>query len=94
MDTASEWSCTLFLRGGAEVDAAPYAQASASVAIRRPQQFKTDPGEAFDWQLTQAGRVLARGSARAGDRGLAVVERLTIPRDPQRVRLTMTRGRR
>jgi hypothetical protein len=94
VDDATTWACTVFLTGlsPVAVDNALVAEAAASVTIRRPQAFLPAPGAVLSWELVDlAGVVRQSGTttAAAAD-GLVTITGLSIPRDPDRVRLVVT----
>lgn len=98
VDTTNTWACTMFLvssnSGYADVDACPYTALSTDFALRRPQKFKPATGSWVSWELQDAtdGTVFHSGASIVGAEGLVTVTNLSIPRDPDRVRLVLTAG--
>jgi pimeloyl-ACP methyl ester carboxylesterase len=92
-DTATGWSCTLFLVGqsAVSVDNFPGATATTSLTLRKPRQLRPAAGATIQWALRddQSDAVLQSGSVAAEANGLVVVTGLVIPKDPQRVRLEL-----
>lgn len=95
VDTATNWSCTLFLAGTnsgyADVDISPETNLTADVGIRRPQHFKPDPGRAYVWTVTATNSpvVLQAGVGIVGADGRVYADGVQVPRDPQRIRLNV-----
>lgn len=95
VDTPENWQCTLFLVGAPElsgyapVDESPSDALMADVAVRRPQQFKPEPGATLDWTLSRAdtGAFLQSGQSVVAADGLVSVPGLTMFKDPKRARL-------
>jgi hypothetical protein len=96
IDTPTNWSAVLYLVGPPSafnpVEICPDGFRVADVAIRRPQQFRPATGMAFDWRLENpiSGTLLTNGTSVVEGDDLVTVTNVIIPRDPLRVRLTIS----
>jgi hypothetical protein len=90
-DTPTGWACTVFLVGqsSVSVDNFPGTTSTTSVTIRKPRQFRPAAGTSIAWALRddRTEAVLQSGTTTAEAEGLIAITGLTIPKDPQRVRL-------
>jgi pimeloyl-ACP methyl ester carboxylesterase len=90
-DTPNGWACTVFLVGQSivSVDNFPGTTAITSVTIRKPRQFRPAAGTSIAWALRddRTEAILQSGTTTAEAEGLIAITGLTIPKDPQRVRL-------
>jgi pimeloyl-ACP methyl ester carboxylesterase len=90
-DTPTGWACTVFLVGqsSVSVDNFPGTTATTSVTIRKPRQFRPASGTSIAWALRddRTEAILQSGTTSAEAEGLIAITGLTIPKDPQRVRL-------
>jgi pimeloyl-ACP methyl ester carboxylesterase len=90
-DTPSQWACTVFLTGlsAVSVDNYPGTSATCDVGVRKPQQFRPEPGTVLLWRHVRLGEnaVLRSGTTVAAADGLVMVTNLTVSKDPQRTRL-------
>ncbi len=90
-DTSTGWACTVFLVGqsAVSVDNFPGTTSTTSVTIRKPRQFRPAAGTSIAWALRddRTEAVLQSGTTTAEAEGLIAITGLTIPKDPQRVRL-------
>ena len=99
IDTATNWSSVLYLVGPPSafnpVEICPDNVRAVDIAIRRPQQFRPATGSPFDWRLenSASGALLANGSSIVGTDDLVTVTNVIVPRDPARVRLTISLAR-
>jgi hypothetical protein len=95
-DTSGGWSCTIFLVGqsAASVDNFPGTSATTSLAVRKPRQLWPAPGTPVAWTVRNASTdaVLQAGTAVAEADRLVAVTGITVPKDPQRVRLELRVG--
>jgi pimeloyl-ACP methyl ester carboxylesterase len=90
-DTSTGWACTVFLvgRSAVSVDNFPGTTSTTSVTIRKPRQFRPAAGTSIAWALRddRTEAILESGTTTAEADGLIAITGLTIPKDPQRVRL-------
>lgn len=90
-DTPNGWACTVFLVGRSmvSVDNFPGTTSTTSVTIRKPRQFRPAAGTSIAWALRddRTEAILQSGTTTAETEGLIAITGLTIPKDPQRVRL-------
>jgi len=90
-DTSTGWACTVFLVGqsAVSVDNFPGTTSTTSVTIRKPRQFRPAAGTSIAWALRddRTEAILQSGTTTAETEGLIAITGLTIPKDPQRVRL-------
>ncbi len=95
-DTPQGWSCTMFLvgRSSATVDNFPGTSATTSLTVRKPRKLLPAAGATVAWTLRddRTDAVLQSGSTAAEANGLLAITGLTIPKDPQRVRLELRMG--
>lgn len=91
VDTQAMWECTIFLNSlsGATIDHFPGTTVIAGLTIRKPQAFR--PSNVVTWTLRDlaTGALRQSGTATVGTDGVVAINNLTIPKDPQRVRLTV-----
>lgn len=92
VDSAVAWEVDLSVVSGAAFagDNAPAPDATASVMVRRPQQFLLAPFQTFEWRLRDvgAGLVLQSGVAVADADGRAAVTDLELDTGVARLELT------
>ena len=92
-ETASQWSVDLWLRGSATLaaDLPTFATVTVDVSIRRPQSFLPSAGSTRNWTLRRISdnALLQSGTLTVSPAGLVTAPALVIPKDPQRVRLTV-----
>jgi hypothetical protein len=71
------------------VDNFPGTTSTTSVTIRKPRQFRPAAGTSIAWTLRddRTEAILQSGTTTAEAEGLIAITGLTIPKDPQRVRL-------
>ena len=90
-DTPTGWACTIFLVGQSmvSVDNFPGTTSTTSVTIRKPRQFRPAAGTSIAWALRddRTEAILQSGTTTAEADSLISITGLTIPKDPQRVRL-------
>lgn len=93
-DTPDAWATTLYLVGSSDfpADIAPRESATATVTPRRLRAFAPVPGESLYYTSRDAedDSLRQHGPIEADSSGVASVEGLAIPRDPERVRLRLT----
>jgi hypothetical protein len=96
VDQPAGWACTLWLVGQSpvSVDNYPGASAVAGVVVRMPRRFAPTAGAAVQWTLRDdaTDAALQSGAVTAAADGLVAVTGLTMPKDPQRVRLELQVG--
>jgi hypothetical protein len=92
-ETPLGWSCTLYLvgRSSTSVDNFPGASATTSLALRKPRQLVPLAGTQVLWTARDLATdaVLQSGTTVAESDGLIALTGLTIPKDPQRVRIEL-----
>jgi len=90
-DTPSLWAATMFLTGSSSFasDVPSFSSATASVALRRTQQFSPAPGTLLLWSLRRLtdNAVLQSGTVTAAEDGVVSIPNLTLYKDPERCRL-------
>jgi len=90
-DTPSLWAATMFLTGSSSFanDVPSFSSATASVALRRTQQFSPAQGTLLLWSLRRLtdNVVLQSGTVTAAADGLVSIPNLTLFKDPTRCRL-------
>ncbi|MBS1715765.1 MAG: hypothetical protein JST30_15670 [Armatimonadetes bacterium] len=93
LDTVKTWACTVWLVGQSPVavDDYPGTALTASVAVRRPQNFKPTPGSLVQWTLRDlaTGNVVQTGVSVVDAEGLVKATGLTLTKDPARRRIEM-----
>ncbi len=93
VDTADRWVCTLYATGlsPAAIDNCPVPELTASLAPRKPQAFLPAQGQGVHWMTRDAATdvPLQWGTTVAEAEGVTFIRDLTIPRDPERVRLVI-----
>ena len=92
-DTPSQWRVDLWLRGSATLaaDVPTFSSVTVHVSVRRPQAFRPVAGSILPWTLRRISdnAVLQSGTLTVAATGLVTAPALVIPKDPQRVRLTV-----
>lgn len=95
-ETSTGWACTMFLVGQSEVtvDNFPGTTASTGLTLRKPRRLVPAAGTSVSWGLRDrvTDEVLQSGVVSAESNGLIAVTGLSIPKDPQRVRLEFRTG--
>lgn len=95
-DTRQAWACTIYLvgRSAAGVDNFPGTSATTSLTVRKPRQLSPTAGASVAWALRddRTDAVLQSGTVAAESNGLVAINGLSIPKDPQRVRLELQVG--
>jgi hypothetical protein len=95
-DTPQGWACTMFLvgRSTTSVDNFPGGSVTTSLAVRKPRRLVPGAGASISWALRddRSDAVLQAGTTSAEANGLVAITGLTIPKDPQRVRLELRVG--
>lgn len=95
-DTPQGWACTMFLVGRSEtsVDNFPGTSATTSLTVRKPRMLVPAEGATVAWTLRddRTDAVLQSGTVAAESAGLVAINGITIPKDPQRVRLELRIG--
>ena len=95
-DTPQGWACTMFLvgRSTTSVDNFPGGSVTTSLAVRKPRRLVPGTGASISWALRddRSDAVLQAGTTSAEANGLVAITGLTIPKDPQRVRLELRVG--
>jgi len=95
-DTAQGWACTMYLvgRSTTSVDNFPGTSATTSLTVRKPRRLVPAAGATISWTLRddRTDAVLQSGTTAAEANGLVAITGLTIPKDPQRVRLELRVG--
>ena len=92
VDSATTWSCDLWLAGLSPVpqDNFAGAEATVGVAIRKPQAFAPPAGVLVHWRHeTLGGALLDVGTAEVEADGLVAIDGLTLTPDPNRTRLVV-----
>lgn len=93
VDTPTRWGVTAYLIGpGSPVDSCPEASLTSDLAIRKPQRFLPAPGTLVNWSLFRLsdGDTLQIGTTIVDADGLVRAEEITVPRDPDRVRIVFS----
>ncbi|MBI1852566.1 MAG: hypothetical protein HYR85_19660 [Planctomycetes bacterium] len=92
VDETEVWACTIFLTttSATSIDNAPFATSTASVALRRTQQFQPAPGAMLAWALTEGNRIVQSGSTTADADGVVKVTGLEIAGDTTPRRLVVS----
>jgi hypothetical protein len=62
-------------------------ESTANVTLRRLQKFKPREGTACDWELTQDGKVISKGTVQADKEDLLTISQLPINRTPSKLTL-------
>ena len=95
-DTPQAWACTMYLvgRSATSVDNFPGTTATTSLTVRKPRQLSPAAGASVTWVLRddRTDAVLQSGTVAAEANGLVAINGLSIPKDPQRVRLELRAG--
>jgi pimeloyl-ACP methyl ester carboxylesterase len=95
VDENDRWSCIVYQTGlsTTSVDNSPYAEVTADMIPRKTQNFSPAEGFAMKWTAVSmtTGHEVQSGSTFAEAQGVVVVEDLVVPRDPERIRVTITR---
>jgi pimeloyl-ACP methyl ester carboxylesterase len=90
-DTTNLWAATMYLTGSSTFadDVPSFSSATASVALRRTQQFAPAPGTLLLWSLRRLtdNVVLQNGTVTVAADGLVSIPNLTLFKDPTRCRL-------
>jgi hypothetical protein len=81
-DTESSWAITLYLH-----DKAPASSAEVHMTPRRLQNFRTHPGQLFEWTNSQNGEVIQEGTATADNHGLVTLRSVRITRERNRIKV-------
>lgn len=94
VDTPDEWSVTAWLESSAvfDHDNCPVDSLTASMAIRKPRQFKPAPPQGISWRVEDAatGEWLQSGIEGLGPDSLAVVPQVIVYRENiRRVRVVV-----
>ncbi len=94
VDTPSLWSVELWLRGTATLaaDVPSFATVTVDISIRRPQLYRPAAGAVRTWTLRRISdnAVLQTGALTVSPAGLVTASAVVIPKDPQRVRLSVS----
>ena len=92
-ETAAQWSVELWLRGTASLaaDLPSFSTLTVDVSLRRPQLFFPTAGTMLNWTLRRSSdnALLQSGTLNVSSAGLVTASGLVIPKDPQRVRLSV-----
>ncbi len=92
-DDAQRWGCTVFCANNtiASIDDSPYAEIVADVIPRRTRFFLPPEGACVRWAARDlaTGALLQSATSIAEAEGVVVVTGLRVPRDPDRVRLSI-----
>jgi hypothetical protein len=95
-DTPQGWACTTYLigRSSTSVDNFPGTSATTGVTVRKPRRMLPAAGASVAWTLRddRTDAVLQSGTVASEANGLVAITGLTIPKDPQRVRLELRIG--
>ncbi len=93
VDTPTKWACTIYLTGlsAASVDNCPVAEITTDVTPRRTSQFMPPESTPVHWKVIHpvSGAVLQSGGVFAEAEGVVAVTGVVVPRDPDRVVLTL-----
>lgn len=95
VDTPTNWQCTVFVvgtnSGYAAVDACPYPNLMADVAIRKSQQFLPAASAGYLWTASTTNGVLVQSGVGTTDsNALVTLPAINIPRDPTRLVLEVS----
>jgi hypothetical protein len=96
VETDQRWAITLFATGlsATSIDNAPAAEYTTDLIPRKTQRFNPAPGDVVGWSSTDlaSNTLLQTGTAIAQADGTVRVLGLRVPRDPNRIRLVLTRS--
>lgn len=92
VDEPGKWEMTVYLYGGDarynKTDAAPADACSVDLTPRRCQKFTASPGEKFNWSNTSLkDNQTVAGTAAADKNGLVTIEKLTVTKDKNRIKI-------
>jgi len=84
VDAPGRWEITVHLRPDC-----PYPDGTTDLTPRRCQQFKAAPGEKFKWSSASldGDKEIASGTAVADKWGLVTVEKITLTKEKQRIKI-------
>lgn len=95
-DTAGQWSCVAYATGiePAPIDNSLFASVTTDLVPRRTSNFAPPLGATVTWYVLNAGSgaLLQNGSTLAEGDGVVAVSGISVPQDPQRVRILLCTG--